>query len=328
MWLKSAVHGPKPMGNRKLIPVTKRIRTMRTFSIGFLPALLAAAAPVPRESPAAAPALSYSDTADLALAAPVVAHVRLAQAIALKKEQAAGVRPGWFRYYVEADTVALIRAPRPLPARVNYVVDLPAAANGKAPRIAKGSEYLVLAAPAGADGGSLSAPAGADRGSLSAPAGADSGSLRLVAPDAQLPFSPGQEGRLRAILQEAGSATPPPRITGVGRAFHVRGSLPGESETQIFLQTADGRPVSLSVLRRPGETARWSVALSEIVDEAAAAPRRDTLLWYRLACGLPRSIPPASLAEDSGDEDKAAIRADYRLVLDSLGPCGRTRAGS
>jgi hypothetical protein len=279
---------------------------MRTFWIGALPALLAAAAPAPRESPATAPALSYSDAVDLALAAPVVAHVRLAQAIQLKKEQAAGVRPGWFRYYVEADTVSLIRAPQPLPARVNYVVDLPAATNGKAPRIAKGSEYLVLAAPAGAE----------------------TGSLRLIAPDAQLPFSPAEEGRIRAILREAGGAAPPPRITGLGRAFHVRGSLPGESETQIFLQTADGRPVSLSVLRRPGETPRWSLALSEIVDEAAAAPRRDTLLWYRLACGLPRVVPPQSFPEDSGDEDKAAIRADYRLVLDSLGPCGRTRRAS
>src|SRR6478609_5815537 len=58
MWLKSAVHTLKPMGNRELIPATKRIRTMRTFSIGALSALLAAAAPAPRESPAPAPALS------------------------------------------------------------------------------------------------------------------------------------------------------------------------------------------------------------------------------------------------------------------------------
>src|SRR4051812_12687350 len=58
MWLKSAVHAAKPMGNRKLIPATKRIRTMRTFWIRALPALLAAAAPAPRESPPAAPALS------------------------------------------------------------------------------------------------------------------------------------------------------------------------------------------------------------------------------------------------------------------------------
>jgi hypothetical protein len=271
---------------------------MRTLLIGML---LAAAAPAPRESPA--PALGYADTSDLALAAPVAADVRIAEAVQLKKEQASGVRPGFFRFYVEAETVALIRAPGPLPAKVNYIVDLPATPAGKPPRLAKGAEFLILAAPV------------ADR----------PGTLRLIAPDAQLPYSPAQAERVRAVLREAMSASPPPRITGIGRAFHVPGSLPGESETQIFLQTADGRPVSLSVLRRPGEAARWSVALSEIVDEAAAPPARGTLLWYRLACALPAALPARSLSEGTSAEDAAAMRADYRLVLDSLGPCGRTR---
>jgi hypothetical protein len=186
--------------------------------------------------------------------------------------------------------------------RINYVVDLPAGPGGKAPKLAKNAEYLILAAPV------------ADH----------PGALRLIAPDSLLPYSPAQEARLRSVLRESMSASPPPRITGIGRAFHVPGSLPGESETQIFLQTADGRPVSLSILRRPGEAPRWSVALSEIVDEAAAPPARGTLLWYRLACALPQSLPASSFSDEG---DAAAIRADYRLVLDSLGPCGRTRAG-
>ena len=33
-----------------------------------------------------------------------------------------------------------------------------------------------------------------------------------------------------------------------GSRFHVAGSLPGEGETQIFVKTADGRPISLSIL--------------------------------------------------------------------------------
>jgi hypothetical protein len=273
---------------------------MRSFWIG---ALLAAAAPAPRESPPPLPAPGYADTADLALAAPVAAHVRVADAILLKKEQAAGVRPGFFRFYVESDVVALIRSPQPLPARIDYVVDLPATPTGKAPRLAKGTDWLILAAPVPGH----------------------EADLRLTAPDAQLAYSPAEEERLRAILREAMAPSPPPTITGVGRAFHVPGSLPGESETQIFLQTADGRPVSLSILRRPGEAPRWSVALSEIVDEAAAPPARDTLLWYRLACFLPRTLPAQSIPAETNEADAAAIRADYRLVLDSLGPCGRAR---
>jgi hypothetical protein len=149
--------------------------------------------------------------------------------------------------------------------------------------------------------------------------------LRLVAPDAQLPYTPALAERLRALLVEASAAGAPPRITGIGRAFHVPGSLPGESETQIFLQTADNRPISLSILRRPGEQPRWSVALSEIVDEAAAPPAPGTLLWYRLACTLPPLLPQQALSEANADEAQA-IQADYRLVMDGLGRCTRTRA--
>jgi hypothetical protein len=77
-------------------------------------------------------------------------------------------------------------------------------------------------------------------------------------------------------------------------------------------------------LRRPGEQPRWSVALSEIVDDAAAPPARDTLLWYRLACTLPPRLPAQSLSEAAADEADA-IQADYRLVMDGLGRCVRTR---
>ncbi|KAA5569740.1 hypothetical protein F3G50_31575, partial [Pseudomonas aeruginosa] len=81
--------------------------------------------------------------------------------------------------------------------------------------------------------------------------------------------------RIRQIARDLVAPDAPPVITGVGNAFHVPGALPGEGETQVFLTTANGAPVSLSILRRPGEQPRWAVALSEIVDEAAAPPARD-----------------------------------------------------
>ena len=46
-----------------------------------------------------------------------------------------------------------------------------------------------------------------------------------------------------------------------------------------------------------------------IVDEAAAPPARETLLWYRLACALPQSLPPQSIQEGTSEEDAAAIAA-------------------
>ena len=179
---------------------------------------------------------------------------------------------------------------------------MPDDARGRAARIRRGTEYLLLASPV------------AGRAA----------ELRLAARDAQLPFSAEAAARLRGILREASAPGAPPRITGIGRAFHVPGSLPGESETQIFLQTADNRPISINVLRRPGEQPRWSAALGEMVDEAAETPRADSLLWYRLACTLPAALPAPSLSEASAAEARS-IQADFRLVTEGLGRCVRNR---
>ncbi|HEX2763328.1 MAG TPA: hypothetical protein VHM92_05715 [Allosphingosinicella sp.] len=267
-------------------------------------AITSIGAPAESQVPAAAAAATYADLADLALAAPVAAEVSVRRATALKPERAPGLRPNHVRFYVEAGLVSLIRAPQSLPARLAYLVDLPRDSKGKAPKLRKGTRWILLAAPVPGR----------------------PGELQLVAPDAQLEAIPARSSTIRTIIREASSASAPPRITGIGRAFHVPGAIRGESETQIFLQTARGTPVSLTVLRRPGQNPQWAVALGEIVDEAAAPPERDTLLWYRLACGLPRALPRQSLADaDSGAA--AAIAADYRLVLERLGPCARSRAG-
>jgi len=274
------------------------------FSAAILLASLAIAKPVQSQNvpPAAAPQLSYADLADLAVAAPVVAHLRIHGSERLNAELAPNVAPGFHRFLVEAEVVALIRGEGGLAPQVTYLIDLADDSRGRAARLRRRDEVLVLA-----------------RRVPNRPA-----ELRLAAPDAQLPYSAATAERLRALLRELTAANAPPRITGIGRAFHVPGSLPGESETQIFLQTADSRPISLSILRRPGERPRWSVALSEIVDEAAAPPAPDTLLWYRLACTLPPRLPPQSLSEASADEAQA-IQADYRVVMDGLGRCTRTR---
>jgi hypothetical protein len=252
--------------------------------------------------PTAAPALTYADSADLALAAPVAAHVRVVRAMVLRDRDAPGIAPGHRRFLVEADLVSLIRSPATLPTRVGWLVDLPNDSRGRAARLPRGTQLVLLAAPV------AGRPA----------------ELRLAAPDAQLPYTIALVERLRAILREATGRDAPPRIVAIGRAFHVPGAIPGESETQIFLQTAEGRPVSLSVLRRPGEQPRWAVSLAEMVDDGAVAPRSETLLWYRLACGLPRALPAQSLSEASAAE-AASIRGDYRFILESLGPCARSR---
>ncbi len=250
----------------------------------------------------AVPAMSYADLADLALAAPMTAHVQVNKADRLSAREAPDVAPGYHRFLIEADVTALIRGPVGTLSRIRYLVDLPSDERGRPPRIRRRDEFVIFASPV------PSRP----------------GEVRLITRDSQIAVNPQVGGQVRAILSEAARADSPPPIVGIGRAFHVPGSLAGESETQIFLQTANDQPISLSVLRRPGEQPRWSVALSEIVDAAAAPPERETLLWYRLACTLPPVLPSLSLRE-AGPAEARAIEADYRLVLQRLGPCVRNR---
>ena len=270
------------------------------------------AAPVDAQMPSAAQsagptvasevgAPAYADLVDLALASPVIADATIRSVARIKRAEAVGVRPGFARFYVEADLGSLVRAPGALPPRIGYLLDTPLDARGRPPKLKK-QRVLLFARPVSGS----------------------AGQLQLAAPDAQLPWTAAAEARTRRIARELADADAPPAITGLGNAFHVPGALPGEGETQVFLQTADARPVSITVLSRPGEARRWAVALSEIVDEAAGPPVRDTLLWYRLACGLPRDLPSASIAQ-LGPEDAARAQADYRYVLQQLGPCGRTR---
>lgn len=253
-------------------------------------------------APIAGSALTYADIADLTLQAPVVAHVRIAKASRLKGADAAGVPASTTRHYVEADVVSLIRGANGLQSRVRYLADMPNDATGRPAKLRKKDGYLIFATNA------ATRP----------------GEVQLVAPDAQVRYGPVEAERVRALLREAAAQGAAPRIIGIGRAFHVPGSLPGESETQFFLMGADNRPLSISVLRRPGEEPRWAVSVTEIVDESATAPQPETLLWYRLACTLPAALPQQSFAEADA-ATVPAIRADYQLIRTALGPCTRTR---
>ncbi|WP_375404023.1 hypothetical protein [uncultured Sphingomonas sp.] len=266
---------------------------------------LAAPTPAISIAPASeAGAPPYADLADLMLASPVVADATIRSAARIKPTEAPGLSPGAVRVYVQADADALIRGPAGLPPRIGYLLDLPFDARGRIPNLKK-RRVLVFARPV------PGAPA----------------QLQLAASDGQIAWTPATEVRVRRIARELVAADAPPAIAGIGGAFHVPGALPGEGETQIFLRTADAEPVSLSVLRRPGEAPRYAVALSEIVDESAGPPARDTLLWYRLACGLPRALPDAATAQ-LNEVDAGKAREDYAFILDRLGPCTRQRAAT
>ncbi|WP_156351495.1 hypothetical protein [Sphingomonas sp. Leaf25] len=242
------------------------------------------------------PGPAYARLARLALQSPVVVDAVIRSAARIPPAEATGLAPGHVRYFVTADVGALIRAGGALPARIGYLVDVPFDPRGRAPNL-KRQRIIAFARPvAGA----------ADQ-------------IQLVTPDAQFTWDPALDARVRGVVREVVDPAAPPTITAVGNAFHVPGTLPGEGETQIFLQTTTGDPVSLLVLRRPGEERRWALALGDIIDEAGGPPRRDTLAWYRLACTLPATLPDASV--QSGGADAVIAREDYRFVRDALGTC-------
>ncbi len=245
---------------------------------------------------------TYADLVSLSDRSAVVVRAEIRRQSQVAAERAPGLAPGHARLYIEAKTLALIAGNSSLGESLAYLVDVPLNAKGKPPKL-KNREVVLFANVAG-------------RGVKGAV------QLQLTGRPAQLDYTPELEARLRPILSGLIASDAPPVITGIGDALAVKGTLTGESETQIFLETADRSPVSLTVLRRPGQAPAWGVSWGEIIDSAANAPPRDTLRWYRLACALPQRLPSnANLARDPVARQLA--ESDYAFVISQLGPCSR-----
>lgn len=251
-------------------------------------------------SPAPAPQLTYADMASLGETSGLVLRAEIRRQATLEAERAVGVAPGFVRLYIEAETIALISGTTPIGGAVRYLVDVPLDSRGKAPKLKKQEVLLFARTVPGRPG-----------------------ELQLVSESAQLPYSPEAEARLRPVLSAIAAPDAPPHITGIRDALSVPGNLAGESETQIFLETEDRSPVSITVLRRPGREPSWGVSWGEIIDQSARPPAPETIEWYRLACSLPARLPEeANLSQDSAARAQAA--RDYALVMGRLGPCART----
>jgi hypothetical protein len=244
---------------------------------------------------------SYADVADLVVISPLIIDVTFRKAAKVAPEQAVGVPITLQRMLIEADVMALIRGEGGIADRVRFVLDVPKDAKGKVPKLNKQRLFL-----------------------FGSPVAGRTGDIRLSRPNALASFSPTNDALVRRITQEAVQFDAPQRIIGVTSAFHSAGTVLGEGETQIFLKTEKDQPVSLTVLSRPNQQKQWAVSTAEVIDSSATAPERFTLLWYRLACGLPRSLPIDRI-EAARDQDAARAQADYKFIIDALGQCGRKR---
>ena len=246
--------------------------------------------------------LQYADIADLSAEAPIIIHVTVKEAIKVDPERAPNAPAGTQRFYIIASTNALIRGQGGVGETIRYVIDLPLDGRGRAPKIKKNSFIIFARRPSAGAGDNV----------------------QLVAKDAQIAWTPAREQRVRSLVRELVDRNAPPAISRIVSAFHVPGTVIGEGETQIFMETDSGNPISITVLKRDGQRKFWAVSLGEIVDEAARAPVRNSLLWYRLACFLPRQLPASALAGDTTANAQQA-RSDYQTVLNDLGSCPRSR---
>ncbi|WP_250893844.1 hypothetical protein [Croceibacterium selenioxidans] len=264
--------------------------------VTFAQSASTAPAPVPATADA-----TYADIADLVQASGLVVLVNVKNQAVVEPARAQGLAPGHARLYLQAQTEALLSGRAAVGESLVYLVDVPLLPNGKAPKLKK-QRFIVFAQPV---------------------AGRP-GELQLADSSAQLAATPAMEQKVRAVIAQFASPDVPPKVTGIREAMSVAGNLAGESETQLFLDTATGSPVSLSVVRRPGMQPEWGVSWSEIVDQSARAPQAETAEWYRLACFLPYRLPASALLQNDGPSRNRAD-ADYRFIMEQLGACPRNR---
>ncbi len=272
------------------------------LALAFLTLPAVAQTPVSPQFSVAAEGASYADVADLVTISPLILDAKIRKVTKLPETQTVGVPTTIQRVLVEADVTALIRGTEGFPARARFLLDVPKDAKGRVPKLQNQRYFLLGSKSSGLPG-----------------------TMRLSRPDALIEWSAANDVTLRTITKEAVQLGAPQAITGVTSAFHSAGTVIGEGETQIFLRTAGGDPISISVLSRPGQAKRWAVSTGDIIDESVGAPPTNTLLWYRLACSLPPTLD-ASLIESAEPEVVSAAQTDYAFVIQALGQCGRTRA--
>ena len=250
-------------------------------------------------TPASLAEPTYADLAGLADSAGMVVRVQVAKIVPVESARAPGLQAGQGRFYVEAKVKSLLSGRAPIGESVKYLVDLPLDSRGKPSKLKK-RDVLVFA---------HAVPGRA-------------GELQLVTPGAQILWDEAVEARLRDVLQALVAPSAPAKVTGVRELLYVPGNLAGQGETQIFLTTKDGSAASITVRHGPGAAPVWGASFSELVAEVGHPPRRDTLEWYRLACFLPQT-PPAGANVSEGSAAQEQADADYRTVLNDLGPCER-----
>jgi hypothetical protein len=240
----------------------------------------------------AASAPAFVELADLTVSAPVIVQATVARGERLSDKDSPGLRKGHARMLITAAVDAAIVAPAAIPAELSWLWDAPLDAKGKIPKRKNMAVMAWITTPA------------------------PDGKAQLIAANAQQNWTPELDAQVRAIATEA-KAGGAPAFTGVTNGFRADGTVAGESESQFFLTAADGRGATMVVTTRPGAPRRIAVSRGDVIDESAAPVLQGSLLWYRLACFLPSTLPTKAGGDDP------ALAADWAAAMAGLGRCER-----
>ncbi len=246
--------------------------------------------------------ISYDDIMSITLESELVVDVIAKKIKNLPASQSIGVRPDRKRILIIGEVQSLIRGKNGLNSEVRFLFDAPIDSRGKIPKLKK---IRFIAFGRHVTG--------------------RSDFIRLTRTASMMRYSDRLNDRVRSSIREANAAKAPQKITSISSAFHSPGTIIDEGESQIFLETEFGQPMAISVISKRDQNRRWSVSTSEVIDINATEPVRFSLLGFRLACSLPRTLNPSTI-ESSNQKDRAKLLSDYKLVIDSIGPCERKLA--
>ncbi|TCU54865.1 hypothetical protein EDF58_10799 [Novosphingobium sp. PhB57] len=289
------------------MPAARRLSAVSAVAAAALLALTPPPAAAQAGLSAAQAGPTDADVVSLAKRADMVVRAQVAGVTRVTTASQRIPAPGHARYYVEATTGALLFGAAPIGGSLRYLVDLPqdgpanGVMTGMGPAELPGRDVILFASPV---------PGRPE-------------DLKLIAPTAQILWTPDEEVRLRAVLRSRVARNAPSNVTRVREMLYVPGNLAGQGRTQIFLDTEGGRSASITVRHEPGQAPAWGVSFSAVVATAGRPPARGTLEWYSLACFLPPA--PAERANISATyEGKMQALTDYRMVIAALGSCPRT----
>ena len=263
---------------------------------------LALAAPglaAAQESPSlGAAGTSYPLIASLTLNSDVVLTATITAIDRQSSKEAPDVQPGYNRFVIRADVTGVLLAPRAVPGEIVYVWDAPEATFGKRPRL-KDEPVLLFLRPI----------PGNDR------------IYQLVARNAQV-LKPGQAvDMVRSVaadpIRAAGFGY---RVTGVVDATRMQRRADEDFATHFLIETAQKGMMTVSVPETASGKGTIQVALPDSLGETRPL-ERQSLVGYFLACGLPEVLPEQVLETAAAMGDVDAVKADYRRLRETVGPC-------